>query len=122
MTPTSNVRQQFLVKYCCLTGFMSILSNVRIRSFLFSFILLTYNFVIMLCIVHNMWGTLGIVWMVRFLFVIIQKVKKKILVVNKELAKFQQLSSVNFVTFHITLFITTRQNNLHELITETVKV
>ena len=52
MTPTSNVGQQFLGKYCCLTGFTVTRFHVYfvgIRS-LFSFILLTYNFVIMLCI------------------------------------------------------------------------
>ena len=43
---------------------------VGIRS-LFLFILLTYNFVIMLHVL--MWGTLGIVWTVRFYFIIIQK-------------------------------------------------
>ena len=44
------------------------------------------------------WGTLGIVWTVRFAFVNIQKVKTKIiLVVNSGETKFQQLSTVNFV-------------------------
>ena len=82
---------------------------VGIRS-LFSFILLTYNFVIMLCIDmgytrHCVDGS--------FYFFIIQKVKKRILVVTKELAKFQQLSSVNFVDISYHSFITTHQNNLH---------
>ena len=44
------------------------------------------------------WGTLGIVWTVRFAFVNIQKVKTKIiLVVNSGETKFQQMSTVNFV-------------------------
>ena len=81
---------------------------VGIRS-LFSFILLTYNFVIMLCIDmgytrHCMDGL--------FLFCYHLK-KKRILVVTKELAKFQQLSSVNFVDISYHSFITTHQNNLH---------
>ena len=114
MTPTSNVGQQFLGKYCCLTGFTVTRFHVYfvgIRS-LFSFILLTYNFVIMLCI--DIGYTIGIVWAVRFYFVIIQKVRKRILVVTKEHAKFQKnLSSVNFVDISYHYFITTHQNNLH---------
>ena len=79
--------------------------------FLFLFILLTYNFVNMLCIdtgVH--WALCG-----RFVFILLssKKVKKRILVVTKELAKFQQLSSVNFVDISYHSFITTHQNNLH---------
>ena len=42
-----------------------------------------------------------------------KKVKKIILVVTKEHAKFQQLSSVNFVDISYHSFITTHQNNLH---------
>ena len=42
-----------------------------------------------------------------------KKVKKRILVVTKELAKFQQLSSVNFEDISYHYFITTHQNNLH---------
>ena len=83
---------------------------VGIRS-LFSFILLTYNFVIMLCIDigytrHCVGGP--------FLFCYHpKKVKKIILVVTKEHAKFQQnLSSVNFVDISYHSFITTHQNNL----------
>ena len=52
-------------------------------------------------------------WAVRFYFVIIQKSEKRILVVTKELAKFKQLSSVNFVDISYHSFITTHQNNLH---------
>ena len=47
MTPTSNVGQQFLGKILLSDGFH--VYSVGFRS-LFSFILLTYNFVIMLCI------------------------------------------------------------------------
>ena len=62
---------------------------------LFSFILLTYNFLIVLCIGV---GYTMLVWTVRFAFVNIQKVKTKIiLVVNSGETKFQQLSTVNFV-------------------------
>ena len=43
-----------------------------------------------------------------------KKVKKRILVVTKEHAKFQpNLSSVNFVDISYHSFITTRQSNLH---------
>ena len=43
-----------------------------------------------------------------------KKVKKRILVVTKEHAKFQQhVSSVNFVDISYHSFITTHQNNLH---------
>ena len=53
-------------------------------------------------------------WAVSFYFVIIQKVKKIILVVTKEHAKFQKnVSSVNFVDISYHSFITTHQNNLH---------
>ena len=52
-----------------------------------------------------------------------KKVKKRILVVTKEHAQFQQnLSSVNFVDISYHSFITTPQNNLDPYITETVKV
>ena len=60
-------------------------------------------------------------WAVSFYFVTIQKVKKRILVVTKEHAKFQKnLSSVNFVeSFHITLLL---QHIKTTYITETVKI
>ena len=49
-----------------------------------------------------------------FILLSSKKVKKRILVVTKEHAKFQQnLSSVNFVDISYHSFITTRQNNLH---------
>ena len=83
---------------------------VGIRS-LFSLILLTYNFVIMLCI--EMGYTRHCVDGSFLFFYHPKKAKKIILVVTKELAKFQQLSSVNFVDISYHSFITTHQNNLH---------
>ena len=66
MTLTSDVGQQYLGKYCCLTGFMCILSflvfihfthiSVQLRVYVTRYVLI--------------WGTLGIVWTVRFYFVI----------------------------------------------------
>ena len=95
---------------------------VGIRS-LFSFILLTYNFVIMLCIDigytrHCVGGSFLFCYHPR-------KVKKRNLVVTKgkvkELAKFQQLSSVHFVNISYHSFITL-QHIKTTYITETVKV
>ena len=84
---------------------------VGIRS-LFSFILLTYNFAIMLCI--DIGYTRHCVGGSFLFFYHPKKVKKRILVVTKEHAKFQQnVSSVNFVDTSYHSFITTRQNNLH---------
>ena len=85
MTPTSNVGQQFLGKYCCLTGFTCILSG-----FVPCFHSFYSHTTSLLCYVLIL-GTLGIVWAVSFYFVIIQNVKKRILVVTKEHAKFQKM-------------------------------
>ena len=82
--------------YCYLVSVVWWGSCVFCRNYFLVFIHFTHiqlpNYVILV------WGTLGIVWTVRFAFVNIQKVKTKIiLVVNSGETKFQQLSTVNFV-------------------------
>ena len=69
---------------------------------MFSFILLTYNFLIMLCIDigytrHCVDGS--------FLCFIIQKIEDERILVEKP--KFQQLSTMNFVDISYHYFITT---------------
>ena len=88
----------FGVKYCYLATVSVVwgVSCVFCRDYLLVFIHFTHmqlpNCVILV------WGTLGIVWTVRFAFVNNQQVKTKIiLVVNSGETKFQQLSTVNFV-------------------------
>ena len=97
---------------------------VGIRS-LFSLILLIYNLVIMLCI--DIGYTRHCVGGSFFIFLSSKKVKKRILVVTKgkvkELAKFQQLSSMHFVNISYHYFITLHLQHIKTTyITETVKV
>ena len=65
------------------------------------------------CVMYFVWGTLGIVWTVRFYFVNIQKVKTKIiLVVNSGETKFSTIIDRELCRHSISLFYYNTSNNL----------
>ena len=65
------------------------------------------------CVIYFVWGTLGIVWTVRFYFVNIQKVKTKIiLVVNSGKTKFSTIIDRERCRHSISLFCYNTSKNL----------
>ena len=99
MTPTSNVGQQFLGKYCCLLlGFTCILSGF-VPCF-HSFYSHTTSW---LCYVL-IWGILGIVWTVRFYFIFIQKSEEENSGCNQRTCKVSTIIVCELCRHFISLF------------------